>query len=105
MRDEEESGETPAELRERAEGLRECARQARTLAGALGPYVDDEATRASGTDPVIWQGPYAEATTQVLVDRKSTLNSMADALMNDASRWESEAADLDDRAGRSEEGN
>jgi hypothetical protein len=41
----------------------------------------------------------------VIVDRKSTLNSMAAALMNDASRWESEAADLDDQAGRSEEGN
>ncbi|MGP3968646.1 hypothetical protein [Streptomyces sp. 6N223] len=103
--DEDESGETPEQLRERAEGLRDCARRARELAGTLGPFLDGETELAQRQDPVTWQGPYAERTTAVIRERGSTLHAMAGALMNDAGRWESEATDLEERAGRAEGGN
>lgn len=103
--DEDSGGETPEQLRERAEGLRECARQARTLAETLGPFIDSEAESAQQRDPAIWEGPYAESTTQMITENRTTLNSMAGALMNDASRWETEAEDLEERAGQSEGGN
>jgi hypothetical protein len=105
MGDEDESGETPERLRERAEGLRDCARRAREVAGSLGPFLDSEAELAQQQDPVIWQGPYAERITGIIKAHRSTLHSMAEALMNDASRWESEATDLDERAGQAEGGN
>ncbi|MEU9352277.1 hypothetical protein AB0D65_14940 [Streptomyces griseoloalbus] len=41
------TSEDAAELRRRAERLRECAREARALARRLGPYVDDAAKKAA----------------------------------------------------------
>lgn len=90
-----DTGETPAQLKQRAEDLRTCARRARTVAGALGPYLDKAAGEAT---PDIWTGPYAEATTKMLGTRKSTLHTMASDLTADAARWESHARALDDQA-------
>ena len=63
------SGEDAAELRKRAERLRECAREARALARRLGPYLDDAVKKATprasgfptGADKgALWQGPFAD---------------------------------------------
>ncbi|UXY29194.1 hypothetical protein [Streptomyces sp. HUAS TT20] len=90
-----EQGETPAQLKKRADDLRECARRARTLAGSLGPYLDKAVSQAT---PAIWKGPFADASTATLGARKSSLHSMASDLMADARRWETEASNLDDEA-------
>ncbi|MEU6070373.1 MULTISPECIES: hypothetical protein [Streptomyces] len=90
-----EQGETPAQLKKRADDLRECARRARTIAGSLGPYLDNAVTQAA---PAIWKGPFAEASTATLGTRKSSLHSMASDLITDARRWETEANNLDDQA-------
>jgi hypothetical protein len=97
--------ETPEQLRQRAEDLRDCARQARDMATRVGPFIDGEAELAQRQDPVIWEGPYAERTTAIIADHRGTLHSMASALMNDATRWENEATELDERAQREEGGN
>jgi hypothetical protein len=90
-------GETPAQLKKRADDLRECARKARTLAGALGPYLDNAVKQAT---PAVWKGPFAEASTTTLGARKKSLGSMAGDLMADARRWETEARHLDDEAAK-----
>jgi hypothetical protein len=92
-----ERGETPAQLRKRADDLRECARKARALAGSLGPYLDNAATQATQG---IWKGPFAEASTATLRARKGSLHSMAGDLMADARRWETEARNLDEEAAK-----
>ncbi|MFJ3235144.1 hypothetical protein [Streptomyces sp. NPDC086787] len=94
-RPDDERGETPAQLRKRADDLRECARKARTLAGSLGPYLDSAVTSATQG---IWMGPFAEASTATLRTRKARLGSMATDLMVDAKRWETEANHLDEQA-------
>ncbi|MCQ8769203.1 hypothetical protein [Streptomyces telluris] len=85
-------------MKKRAGDLRECARQARTLAKRLGPYLDSSAKQAQQSAPAIWKGPYATSATAQISDRKGKLNRMADALMNDAARWEAEARRLDEQA-------
>ncbi len=90
-----DTGETPAQLKQRAEDLRTCARNARRIAGGLGPYLDKAAGEAT---PDIWTGPYAEATTAMLGARKTSLHTMASDLTADAARWEAHARSLDDQA-------
>ncbi|MER6382300.1 hypothetical protein [Streptomyces sp. NPDC001250] len=92
-----ERGESPAQLKKRADDLRECARKARTLAWSLGPYLDNVVTQAT---PAIWKGPFAEASTATLGARKGSLHSMASDLMADARRWETEARNLDEEAAK-----
>ncbi|MFE5397346.1 hypothetical protein ACFQ9U_22665 [Streptomyces sp. NPDC056568] len=96
--------EDAAELKKRAEQLRACAREARTLARHLGPYLDDAVKKATpraagfrtGDDEgAIWQGPYADECTGTLQQRQRTLNGMGTALLADATRWESQAEELD----------
>ncbi|MEV8569502.1 hypothetical protein AB0436_28625 [Streptomyces sp. NPDC051322] len=89
--------ETPQQKKERARKLRDCARRARGLAGALGPYLDKTLKQATASPP-IWAGPYAESTTLTLGKRKGHLHDMAGDLLRDAARWESEAARIDDEA-------
>ncbi|MDT0613577.1 hypothetical protein [Streptomyces lancefieldiae] len=99
--------EDAAELKKRAEQLRECAREARTLARRLGPYLDDAVKKATpratgfrtGDDKgAIWQGPFADECTAKLQQRRHTLNGMGTALLADATRWESQADELDRQA-------
>lgn len=94
-----EQGETSTQLKKRADDLRACARKARTLAGSLGPYLDNAVKQAT---PAIWKGPFAEASTATLGARKSSLYSMASDLMADARRWETEASNLDHEAAKAE---
>jgi hypothetical protein len=95
-----ESTETPATLRVRAEGLRECARQARELVSSLGPR--RAARRAAGPPPAAWWGREPELPVPLLGDPPSVLDLMAGTLLSDAGRWEAEASALDLRAGRAE---
>lgn len=97
MRPDDESGETPEQLKKRAEDLRECARTARTLAGSLGLYLDKVVGQAT---PAIWKGPFADSSTAQLGARRNSLHSMASDLMADAARWETEARNLDDQASK-----
>ncbi|MEU3160562.1 hypothetical protein AB0N20_19210 [Streptomyces griseoincarnatus] len=98
--------DSAAELKKRAERLRECAREARTLARKLGPYLDDAVkkaipragSRAGNSEDAIWQGPYADTCTEQLRRRQRTLNDMGGALLADATRWENQAAELDRQA-------
>ncbi|MER7842296.1 hypothetical protein ABTY98_42090 [Streptomyces sp. NPDC096040] len=99
-------GEDAAELKKGAERLRGCAREARAIA-RLGPYLDDAVKKASpraaafrtGDDAnAIWQGPFADECTATLRKRQSSLNSMAGALLADATRWETQADELDRQA-------
>ncbi|SMQ18134.1 hypothetical protein SAMN06272771_4573 [Streptomyces sp. Ag82_O1-12] len=101
-------GDDAAELKKRAERLRDCAREARALARRLGPYLDDAvkkatpraaAFRTGGGEGAIWQGPFADECTAKLQQRQRTLNSMGTALLGDATRWESQADELDRQAG------
>jgi hypothetical protein len=98
-----------ATLRSRAKNLREAARQARSLAPKLGSYLDDVTKQASNGindfvvrnsewGSAIWHGPYAQQCTQALQKRRSTLQSMATALLADAKRWDAEATDLETKA-------
>ena len=96
-----------AELKKRAERLRGCAREARSIARRLGPYLDDAvkkatpraaAFRTGGDEGAIWQGPFADECTSKLQQRKQSLNSMAGALLADANRWETQADELDRQA-------
>jgi hypothetical protein len=100
-------GEDAAELKKRAEKLRGCAREARSIARRLGPYLDDAVKKATprtaafrtGDDAnAIWQGPFADECTTVLQQRQSTLSSMAGSLLTDATRWESQADELERQA-------
>lgn len=94
----------PVQLTQRATRLRDYARQARTLAKSLGPYLDGAvatAVRRPGNPLAgggMWTGPYADRCTSELNKRKVTLNGMAASLMADAARWESAASDLEDQA-------
>jgi hypothetical protein len=89
-----------AELKKRAERLRDCAREARSVAGRLGRYLDDAVKKATprGDKGAIWQGPYADQCTTALQKRQSSLSRLARSLLADAKRWESEATDLDRKA-------
>ncbi|MFJ2819426.1 hypothetical protein [Streptomyces sp. NPDC087294] len=100
-------GEDAAALKKRAETLRGCAREARSIARRLGPYLDDVVKKATpradafriGADTgAIWQGPFADECTAKLRKRQQTLNSMASSLLADATRWENEAGELDRQA-------
>ncbi|SNX63203.1 hypothetical protein SAMN06272735_5005 [Streptomyces sp. TLI_55] len=100
-------GEDPAELKRRAAKLRDCAREARSIARRLGPYLDDAVKKATpraaafridGDEGAIWQGPFADECTVTLQKRQSTLNGMATALLADATRWETQAEELDRQA-------
>ncbi|MEU8590989.1 hypothetical protein AB0C59_28885 [Streptomyces sp. NPDC048664] len=90
-----EQGESPAQLKKRADDLRDCARRARTLAGSLGTFLDGAVKEAT---PTIWKGPFAEASTATLGTRSTSLRSMAADLMADAGRWDTEAGRLDEEA-------
>ncbi|MFJ3722203.1 hypothetical protein ACIPYQ_06475 [Streptomyces sp. NPDC090045] len=92
------AGETPEQLKKRANDLRACARKARGLAKTLGPHLDAAAKKATQADPPVWQGPFATQSATQIVNRRGTLNQMANALMHDAGRWEFEADRLDDQA-------
>ncbi|MEO3749736.1 hypothetical protein [Streptomyces sp. B6B3] len=94
-----ESTETPATLRVRAEGLRECARQARELVSSLGPRRVD---RRPAEPPAAWWGREPEQPVPLLGDPPSVLDLMAGTLLSDAGRWEAEASALDLRAGGAE---
>ncbi|MCX4549037.1 hypothetical protein [Streptomyces sp. NBC_01500] len=96
-RPEDPAGETPEQLKKRAEDLRACARKARALANRLGPHLDGAAKKAQQSDPPIWQGPFATDSTRQIVNRSRTLGQMASALMHDAGRWGVEADRLDDQ--------
>ncbi|MDF9815261.1 hypothetical protein [Streptomyces sp. SPB162] len=95
-----------AQLKIRAQHLRECAKQARSAARTLGTYLDGVVGKATprATDPAknpgtaIWHGPFADRSTQALVGRHRMLREMATALMGDATRWENAATRLDDEA-------
>ncbi|MGW3494272.1 hypothetical protein [Streptomyces sp. NPDC001020] len=96
-----------ADLKARAERLRGCARDARSLARRLGPYLDDAVKKATPRaalfrtgedDGAIWQGPFADECTAKLQQRRGTLNNMGGALLADATRWENEADELDRQA-------
>ena len=100
-------GDDAAELKKRAERLRGCAREARSIARRLGPYLDDSvkkaapraaAFRTGGDEGAIWQGPFADDCTAKLQKQQGTLNSMASSLLTDATRWESQADELDRQA-------
>jgi hypothetical protein len=95
MRPDGGQGETPEQMKKRADDLRECARKARRIAGALAPYLDGAVNQAT---PAIWTGTYAQTSTATLADRRRTLREMANDLMQDAFRWENEARNLDDQA-------
>ncbi|WP_405585056.1 hypothetical protein [Streptomyces sp. NBC_01190] len=108
------------ELKRRADTLRECATQARTIARSLGPYLDaavskaaprggesrsgaggssgDSSGGATGGNPAIWAGPFADQCTHTLMERQSKLAAMASALLTDSVRWESEATRLEGEA-------
>ncbi|MER5598521.1 hypothetical protein [Streptomyces sp. NPDC002265] len=96
-----------AELKRRAEKLRECAREARSLARELGPYLDDAVRKATpraasfrtgGDKGAIWQGPFADESTATLQQRQRSLNRMGTALLADATRWEAQADELERQA-------
>ncbi|WP_328538085.1 hypothetical protein [Streptomyces sp. NBC_00344] len=89
--------ETPQQMKQRATKLRDCARRARGLAGALGPYLDQTVNQATAAPP-IWAGPYAESTTVTLAQRQRYLRDMADDLLKDVARWESEAGRIENEA-------
>jgi hypothetical protein len=100
-------GESAAELKKRAERLRDCAREARAIARRLGPYLDDAvkkatpratAFRTGGDEGAIWQGPFADECTATLQKRQNSLSGMASSLLADATRWESQADELDRQA-------
>ncbi|MEU8585670.1 hypothetical protein AB0C59_01455 [Streptomyces sp. NPDC048664] len=96
-------GVDTTELKARAKRLRECARQARALAGRLGPYLDQAVKKATprGTGPgsgAIWLGPFADQCTLTLQKRRNTLSVMATSLLGDARRWEQQADELDHQA-------
>ncbi|MGW1727383.1 hypothetical protein ACWCQK_31255 [Streptomyces sp. NPDC002306] len=102
-----EGGGDSAELKRRAEKLRACAREARSLAHRLGPYLDDavkkatpraNAFRTGGDKGALWQGPFADESTAVLQQRQRSLNGMGTALLADATRWETQADELDRQA-------
>lgn len=90
----------------RAKHLRDCATEARSVARLLGPYLDDAVKKASpratlfggGAGDAIWQGPFADASTQSLKARQRKLSGMATALLADAKRWEAEATALEGAA-------
>ncbi|NUS16449.1 MAG: hypothetical protein HOY69_34480 [Streptomyces sp.] len=100
----------PALLTQRASNLREHARQARGLARTLAGYLDDVVFEAAprpaagagdtagGPGQPIWTGPYADRCTAALDRRRTSLHSMAQALMADAGRWDGVANELDDQA-------
>lgn len=101
------SGDDAAELKKRAERLRDCAREARALARRLGPYLDDSVKkaaprtaliRAGESQGAIWQGPFADECTAKLQQRQRTLNGMGTSLLADATRWENQADELDRQA-------
>ncbi|MFC9463355.1 hypothetical protein [Streptomyces coelicoflavus] len=103
----EKDADDAAELKRRAKQLRECAREARTLARRVGPYLDDAVKKATpraanfrtGDDKgAIWQGPFADDCTGTLQQRQRTLNGMGTALLADATRWEGQAEELDRQA-------
>ncbi|MEO3750878.1 hypothetical protein [Streptomyces sp. B6B3] len=94
---------TPEQLGDRAEKLREAATRARELAGSLGEYLDSAVTKATGDDPSIWTGPYAEEASGHLRGQQTTLRAMASSLLADATRWENEAGQMDDEAGSRED--
>ncbi|MFJ6798658.1 hypothetical protein [Streptomyces sp. NPDC091268] len=98
VRPEDPAGETPEQLKKRADDLRACARKARGIAKTLGPHLDAAAKKAQQADPPVWQGPFATQSTTQIVNRKSTLGQMASALMHDAGRWDTEADRLDEQA-------
>ncbi|MGY6024982.1 hypothetical protein [Streptomyces spinosirectus] len=100
-------GEDAAELKKRAGVLRGCAREARSIARRLGPYLDDvvkkatpraAAFRTGGDEGAIWQGPFADECTAKLQQRQKSLSGMASSLLTDATRWESQADELDRQA-------
>jgi len=100
-------GEDAAELKQRAERLRGCAREARSIARRLGPYLDDAvkkatpraaAFRSGGDKGAIWQGPFADECTATLQQRQRSLSGMAGALLADATRWETQADELERQA-------
>ncbi|MCX5248165.1 hypothetical protein OG895_23645 [Streptomyces sp. NBC_00201] len=100
-------GEDAAELKKRAENLRGCAREARSIARRLGPYLDDavkkatprtDAFRIGGDEGAIWQGPFADECTAKLQKQQNSLSGMASSLLVDATRWESQADELDRQA-------
>ncbi|MFD5334507.1 hypothetical protein [Streptomyces hawaiiensis] len=100
-------GDDAAELKKRAERLRDCAREARALARRLGPYLDDAvkkatpraaAIRTGGDEGAIWQGPFADECTAKLQQRQRVLSGMGTALLADATRWEGQADELDRQA-------
>jgi hypothetical protein len=95
MRPDDIQGETPEQLKKRADDLRECARKARRIAGSLGPYLDGAVSQAT---PAIWTGPYAQTSTATLAGHKSALHQMASDLVHDAARWELESRNLEDQA-------
>ncbi len=90
--------ETAGSLRERAERLRECAREARDLCAEMDPLLDAPVETARQDEPAVWRGPYAEHTTTRLGELRRTLREMAEALDADAGRWDSHADGLDDQA-------
>ncbi|MFD9355876.1 hypothetical protein [Streptomyces sp. NPDC060031] len=98
VRPDEPAGETPEQLKKRADDLRACARRARAIAKALGPHLDAAAKKAQQADPPVWRGPFATQSTARIVSRRGTLNQMASALMHDAGRWDTEAGRLDEQA-------
>lgn len=100
-------GADAADLKRRADKLRACALEARSLARKLGPYLDDAvrkatprvaAFRAGGDEGAIWQGPFADECTAKLQQRQRTLSGMASALLADATRWETQADELEREA-------
>lgn len=102
-----DGGGDAGELKKRAEALRGCAREARSIARRLGPYLDDAVKKASpraaafrtGDDAnAIWQGPFADECTATLRKRQGSLSGMASALLADATRWEAQADELDRQA-------
>lgn len=101
-----EDDKAAGDLKKRAEQLRECARDARSVAKQLGPYLDSPVKKASprvnpftgAGDDAIWAGPYADASTRSLQEKQHKLQRMAASLMADAKRWEQQATHLDDEA-------
>ena len=94
-------------LRKRAGTLRDCAKDARAIARTLGPYLDDAVRKAApraadltgaGGGGAIWLGPFADQCTATLQQRKQRLGGMANSLMADAGRWETEASELERQA-------
>jgi hypothetical protein len=90
-------GAQAAELRRRAAELRACAQRGRTLATALGAVLEPVVTAAEAAD--LWQGPFAERSTDQLNAWGQQLAELGGDLTTSVAMWLREADRLEQEAG------